>query len=442
MDEHRSRSSALVVLLVAVLVGLGVGRFATADGGGTVTTTAVAASTDLNVRIGQLEEAVASDPQDWRSLQSLSLAYLQRAIESGDASFYALADTALGRAEGLQPDDTGMLLAQGALSLSLHEFDRALEAGRAALAKNPDSATVLGVVVDAQVELGRYDDAADTLQDMLDRDPGLPALARTSYQRELRGDLDGALTAMRAAVGTATSASDRARTQVLLAGLLQQSGDIDAATAAFDDALRLSPGLAGARVGAARVLAAGGDVAAAIASLQILTAEQPTVEGLVLLEALQRTSGDADGAAQTAGVVRAVAALAEDAGQIVDLEMALFEADAGDPARAVELGRAAHAARPDNVYAADALAWALLSDGDVAGAQEQMRTVLRLGTTTPSVRWHAAEIAAAAGDDAAAREHLRTVLQAAPWTPSVEVPAVVALADRLQVPVPAAWLTG
>lgn len=439
MDDRRSRSSALVVLLVAVLVGLGVGRFATADGEGAVTTTTVAASADLPARISQLEDAVASDPEDWQSLQGLAVAYLQRAVESGDASFYALAGTALDRAERLQPGDTGMLVARGALSLSLHEFDAALAAGTAALAKNPDSATVLGIVADAQVELGRYDQAADTLQDMLDRDPGLPALARASYQRELRGDLSGALAAMRAAVGTATSASDRARVQVLLAGLLVQAGDVDTATAALDDARRLVPGLASARVAAARVLAARGDLAGAVASLQTLTAEQPTVEGLVLLESLQRASGDVDGAAQTAGVVRAVAALAEDAGQVVDLEMALFEADAGDPARALELGRAVHEARPDNVYAADALAWTLLRSGDVAGAQQAMRTALRLGTTTPSVRWHAAEIAAAAGDVEAAREHLRTVLEAAPWTASVEVPAVRALAERLAVPLPAAW---
>jgi hypothetical protein len=56
--------------------------------------------------------------------------------------------------------------------------------------------------------------------------------------------------------------------------------------------------------------------------------------------------------------VRAVADLQGEQGQVVDLEMALFEADAGEPARALELAQRAYDARPDNVFTTDALAWA------------------------------------------------------------------------------------
>ena len=440
MQDRRSRSSAAVLLVVAVLVGLGIGRFATAGDDDQVVTTQVAASADLGTRIAQLEDAVATDDEDWQSLQSLGSAYVQRAAETGDASYYALAERALDGADAVRPGDVGTRMARGTLALALHEFDDALELGTAALEERPDSAAVLGIVVDAQVELGRYDEAAETLQDMLDRDPGLPALARTSYQRELRGDTDGAVAAMRSAAGaSATSPGDVAQVQALLGGLLLQAGDVPAATAVFDEALRLSPSLASAKVGAARAKAAAGDLAGAVTDLEALSASSPTSEGIVLLEALQRASGDTAAAAESASVVRALADLQEEAGQVVDLEMALFEADAGDPQRAVELARAAHAARPDNVFAADALAWSRRRSGDAAGAAPPMAHALRLGTAVPSVRWHAAEVAAANGDAAGAREHLALVLQAAPWTASVDAPAVVALAGRLGVPVPAAW---
>ena len=76
---------------------------------------------------------------------------------------------------------------------------------------NPDNPDALAVMVDANVELGRYDDASATLQELLDRHPGLPAYARLSYVRELHGDTSGALRAMREADTAANGvAFDRA----------------------------------------------------------------------------------------------------------------------------------------------------------------------------------------------------------------------------------------
>jgi tetratricopeptide (TPR) repeat protein len=440
-DRRRPASSALVVV-VAVLIGLGIGRFATAGDGDAAptTTTSVAAAADLDDRVAQLERAVASDPEDLGSLQALGTAYVQRASETGAPSFYELAGTALERAERLRPGDPDTALARGYLALALHEFDDALRFGKQALEQRPNSAAVLGVVVDAQVELGRYDDAAQTLQAMLDRDPGLPALARTSYQRELRGELDGALAAMQgASTAGSTTPYDMAVVSTLLGDLHLLGGDVDAAAGAYDDALRAAPDLVTAQLGAARVQAARGDVDGAIAALRDQTQTTPTPDALVLLAALQDRAGRADAAAGTVEVVRAVATLQQASGQVVDLEMALFEADHGDPARALELARAAHAARPDNVFADDALAWALFTTGDVAAARALVDEALRLGSVDPLVRWHAAEVLAATGETAQAAEHLRVVLRSAPWGTVVDPRRVVALGAQLDVDLPPAW---
>lgn len=442
MNSPRSLTGTrpLVLLLVAVLAGLGLGRFVTAGDQAQTTTTTVAASNDLATRIGQLEAAVAAAPDDWRSLQSLGTAYVQRAAETGDAAFYSRADTALDRAEELAPDEVETTVARGLLSLALHEFDQALELGQRALDARPGSATVLGIVVDAQVELGRYDDAASTLQAMLDRDPGLPALARTSYQRELRGDLTGAIEAMRGALAsTVLSGSDAASVGSLLGDLLLQAGDVEGASVAYGDARERSAASAAARTGTARLAAVRGDVAPAIAALEESEQEQPTVAGLLLLGELQRVQGDAEAAQATAGVVRAVAALQGQAGQIVDLEMALFEADAGDAVRSLALARGAHGARPDNVFTTDALAWATFRSGDTAAAAELSEQALRLGSVSPALRWHAAEIAATRGDVTAAREHLAVVLRGAPFAPAVDTASVTALAGRLGVDLPPLW---
>ena len=49
------------------------------------------------------------------------------------------------------------------------------------------------------------------------------------------------------------------------------------------------------------------------------------------------------------------------------MELALFEADHGDPARAVAMARAAYSRRP-TIHAADAPAWALHRAGHDAAA--------------------------------------------------------------------------
>jgi tetratricopeptide (TPR) repeat protein len=429
----------LVLLVVAVLVGLGIGRFATAGPEAPPPTVAVPASADLGERITQLEAAVATDPRDVASLQALSSAYVTRASETGDPADYARAQDAVDRAAALAPDDAGTLLAQGVLALALHDFDDALRLGERALSQRRDSAAVLGVVVDAQVELGRYEQAQRTLQRMLDRDPGLPALARASYLRELAGDLDGAVVAMRSALAGAASPSEAAAVGVLMGGLLLQSGDVDGAQRAYDEALRVRPGLPAARTGAARVQAVRGDLSGARAALEELVAAQPFVEALLLLRQLQVAQGDDEAAGATAGTVRAVAALQEDTGQVVDLEMALFEAQAGDTARAVELATAANAARPGNVFVDDALAAARLAAGDVAGAAVPGGEALRLGTVAPQVRATAAALAAASGDPQAARDHLAVVLRQAPWAPLADTAAVVRLAGELGVELPPLW---
>ena len=77
-----------------------------------------------------------------------------------------------------------------------------------------------GVIVDAQVELGRYDAAERTLQRMVDLKPNLDSYARVSYFRELHGDLPGAIEAMRLAASAGGDARENlAYVQTLLGNL-------------------------------------------------------------------------------------------------------------------------------------------------------------------------------------------------------------------------------
>ncbi|MDP9407018.1 MAG: tetratricopeptide repeat protein [Actinomycetota bacterium] len=441
-ERGGQRGRAVLVLVLAVLAGLGLGRFLSYDGavGAPAPAPAVAAARgDLASEAAALEAAVARDPADLRSLQALGAVHIARAAETGDPSYYGSARSAFDRADAVVRDDPETLLGRGLLALALHEFDAAEELGERALRARPDNPSVLGVLVDAQVEQGRYEEAAATLQAMLDQRPALPALARTSYVRQLHGDLDGAVLAMEQARAAGSPRPyDRAVVSTLLGDLYLQRGDLDAAGDAYDEALRDAPGLVNAGVGRARVLEARGDTAAAVRLLQDVTERQPAPAPLLLLADLQASTGDASGAASTRELVRAIAGLQESAGQVVDLEMALFEADTGDPERAVERARRAHAARPDNVFTQDALAWALHRAGRSAEALPLAQQALRLGTAEPSLRYRAASVLAANGEREAAAAALRG-MTGARWFSVAYRADAAALAADLGVPAPAEW---
>lgn len=368
-------------------------------------------------------------PDDIEALLGLGAAAYQLARETADPTEYARADEAFGRVRELDPANPGALIGLGTVAAAKHDFSGALSLGEAALDLAPRSARALGVIADAQTELGDYDAAKAAVQAMVDARPDLGSYARVSYQRELRGDLDGAIAAMEAAVTAGGPATENAAyLRVVLGNLWFLAGDLDTAAAAYEGALERSPGYAFAVAGMARVAAARGDLDAAIDGWSAAAASVPFPELLVGLGETQEAAGRTTDADATYQLVRDIQALFAANGVSVDLDLALFEADHGDPAHAVELARTAYAATP-NVKAADALAWALYQAGDLDEARAKAEEALRLGSLEPSYAYHAGMIAAAQGDIDAARTWLSASLARNPaWSPLHAPRAAAALA--------------
>src|SRR3989442_7058933 len=88
----------------------------------------------------------------------------------------------------------------GSMALARPQFAAALDWGRKAHALEPASSRALGVIGDAEIELGRYPQALATFHQMINLRPDLSSYARVSYARELYGDVPGAIEAMQQAV--------------------------------------------------------------------------------------------------------------------------------------------------------------------------------------------------------------------------------------------------
>lgn len=391
--------------------------------------TGATAGTETQARIERASAAITADPTNGEAYLQFGVALLQRVRETADPSLYARADEAFADARRLAPDDPLVLVGIGTLQLARHQFAAALKTGKAALAQAPDSSTALGVIVDAQVELGHYADAATTAQRMIDLRPGLTSFARVSYLRELYGDLPGALDAMEQAAAEAGPTPENfAYVSVLVGNLRSLNGDRRGAATAYNDALTAFPGYAPAIAAQGRLAVGEGDLATAIARFSAASDIVPLPEYVIALGEAEEASGDAAAAKRDFDLASVETRLFKANGVVVDLELALFEADHGDRTDALALARAAYAER-HTVRTADALAWALYRNGDPKAALERALEALRLGSRDPLLLYHAGMIEAAAGPRAAARRDLRLALR---LDPGFSATAVVLLRAELR----------
>jgi tetratricopeptide (TPR) repeat protein len=364
------------------------------------------AASSTDAEIARLQRALRADPRAASAMTGLAGAYLQKARETADPAYYIRAERLLAR----RPGDPGALTLQATLALARHDFRSGLRLARRARAAQPQSLAAYPALVDALVELGRYGAAESALQRVVDLKPTLAAYARVSYLRELHGDLDGAVSAMRRAVAAGGPAPETvASVQALLGGLELVRGRPGAARAAHRAALAGVPGLPAAHAGLARVAAAQGNLPAAIAAWRRLVDRLPLPEYVTGLGEAELAAGRRAAARRDFALIGAQERLLAAAGVNTDAELALFEADHGSARRAVALGRRAWAAAP-SVRSADALGWALTRAGRPLAGLRWARQALRLGSRDPLVRFHAGMTARAAGHARAGRRDLRLAL--------------------------------
>ncbi len=364
--------------------------------------------------IEQLETRVTADATDAEAHRDLGFALVQRVRETADASLYARATEAFETALRLEPGDASATVGIAGIQLGKHEFEEALVTARAAIELSPSLAAARAAEFDALLELGRYDEAQTAAGEMLGLGVDLTTLARVSYLAELRGQLPAAVAAMRQASEEPGLAPENgAYVSSLLGNLLVYSGDPTGAADAYAGALQLDPNHAAALAGQARLAIGAGDLSTATSLLERAVEIVPFPEYIVALGDVQSASGQADQADRSYEFARAQVRLAEAAGAIVDVDLALLEADHGDPATALRHATAAYEAAP-TVRAADALAWALHRSGDHEEAARYSKEALRLGSIDPLLHYHAGAIEAALGNPTAARDHLEQALATDP----------------------------
>jgi tetratricopeptide (TPR) repeat protein len=387
------RFAAAVAVLVAVS---GCGRqandrpeaattLAGAPGG---TSTSRAALEDT---VARMRARIARSPRDTAAAVLLADALIRQTRVAGNAGLAVEAERALQGALSAHPDHYQARRMLAAVYASEHRFRDALAEARRCLTIRTDDAWVYGVMGDAHLELGEYGQAFDAFDRMTDRRPNAASYARVSYARELQGDLRGALRAMQMAT-EATSAQDPeslAWHHAQLGHLYLELGQLTDARREFEHADYVFPDHPFAVEGLARVFEAEGDNARALTVLTRLLSETPAPSTLAfagdLLKALGRD---------------------EEAERQYRLAEAAWQSDAPDPPRLArflaqhgrrldEAIRLAEATDRQDIFTADALAWAYFQTGRLDDARARITVALSTGSRDRLIREHAAAIARA-----------------------------------------------
>ena len=146
------------------------------------------------------------------------------------------------------------LSTKAGVQLSLHEFQDAMKTGQEAVALNPYNAQILGVLVDAHVELGDYEKAIEIADQMMKIRPDIRSYSRVSYLREIHGDIEGSLEAMSMAVKSGLPGKEETAWAALTLGELYLTyEDPDVAKKIFQSILEVRPNYPFALAGIADV---------------------------------------------------------------------------------------------------------------------------------------------------------------------------------------------
>lgn len=418
MKAKKIAVCGLLAGLIAATIGL-VDRFGDPIEAAEPTPAVSVASLDQIHGLAPIEDVVAlferrsaAQPLDYLSRTQLGAALAAQAREEADLAGYEMAEAAFRAALEINAIHNPAKLGLANALHSQHRFDEANALASEVALDDPSSLGALALFGDSSLELGDYDRAAETYEQLAAVDRSAPIISRLAQLEAAVGDQDRAIELAREALAASDDLALRPAAAAFyhfqMARLLFDNGQVNSAVAELEEALTLDPANPAATELLAFVSAATGDLDRA--------AE--------LYEELVSGGGAPDLHGSYADVLRGLGHI-EQAGVQEQLGLQLaaetidrFPAErrhlvgfylTRQPDVALQLAEADFAERQD-IGAYDTLAWALYHNGQFAEADGLIGEALALGSDSAEINFHAGAIAAALGDDARAQEHLAAAI--------------------------------
>jgi tetratricopeptide (TPR) repeat protein len=353
-------------------------------------------------KVKELRQKISENPGDVKPRLQIAVIYLSEARVTGEHPYYypavlKILDDVL----AIEPQNFEATTFKASVKMSQHQFAEARDLAAKAQKINPSNAYVYGVLVDANVELGNYDEAVKMSDQMQALKPSLEAYSRASYLREIYGNYPGSIEAMKLAVEAGLPGSEpQCWAKTTLGHLYETTGQMKLAEIQYKEILAMRPSYAFALRGLAQVKKAARQYDGALTDLENAARIMPEFsfhEEIADIYALQGKKQ------QAADKYREVAKmLDEDArsGHAVDLELCKLYTKTGQLDSAIVYGLKEYKKRPENIDVNHALAHAYFKNKNNIQAKQHMEVALRTGSRDPELLQIAGAIALATGDKA------------------------------------------
>jgi tetratricopeptide (TPR) repeat protein len=404
----RSNSAVRLSLWVVLMFGAAVPCFAQQS------------ATDQLIQFYQ--RRAAQDPDNYSSFDRLASAYMQKARETGDPTYYELSEKAFTQALVLLPADKPESAATSAhlaaLYLAEHRFTDSLALIKKSIVLDPALLSAYATLGDVELETGDYDEAAVSYaqlnlpENSLPPRPGIAYLSETRQANLcfIRGKQREAIAHMQAAIAKAIDSNlpkeNVAWSQFSLGELYFGTGNLAKAEESYQASLSAYPNYHRANAWLGQLRISQGRYAEAAELYRKAIAVIPLPAYVAALGDIETKLGHTMEAQKQYGVVDFIAKLSALNQQLFRRELATFYAD-----HDVHLGEALEFAQLEikqrqDVYTWDVLAWVAYKHGKISEASAAIAHALAQGTIDPLLFFHAGMIYERAGDYAKAKEFL------------------------------------
>jgi tetratricopeptide (TPR) repeat protein len=350
-----------------------------------------------------LKNKIEKNPEDIKSILSLTTLFIQEARITGNYVYYDKAALkCVNRVLKTDSLNFEALTFKSLIYLSQHHFADGLALAEKAQKLNPFNAFIYGLLVDGNVEMGHYDSAVANVDKMESVRPDIRSYARISYLREIHGDYPGAIEAMHMAVNAGGQADETTEwTRVQLGRLYENTGELKNAKMHYTIALTERPDYPFAL---ARIAIAEKDYPAAIglyrkadsmindfsireewADLYALAGNKKSADSLMDIVIAKLNEDEQSGQKD------------ENIGHYADRELAYAYLKVNKYDQALEHALLEYNRRPDNIDVNETVAWVYYCKKQYAEALPYLRTALRTHNENPVLLYRAGLIYAKTG---------------------------------------------
>lgn len=317
------------------------------------------------------------NPNNAKTHAELAELFMMEARVTGEhGHYYSNALQLLDKANSLAGDNKDMIFRtlsdKASVYLSLHQFENGKRAAEEAIKLNPYNAQVYGALVDANVELGNYTEGVHMADKMNSIRPDIRSYSRVSYLREIYGDLNGAIDAMKQAVEAGYPGYEETSWAGLqLAELYRKNEDDTSAEMQLLSVLQERPSYAFAKAALAEIKMDQNDYTSADSLLADAIALMPEVGFYITKAKLYSMQGMKEEARKLSEEVIAMLKDDEASGHKMDLTYATVYNDLiGDQDKALEYAMKEYKVRPNNIEVNKTLTAIYNKMGNMAKANE------------------------------------------------------------------------